>query len=209
MIFLFFIINSIMRLYNLFEFEDLLLLEDLKPSKNTYYDLLINPDIDIKLPLFKQDFINDKKKLYYYIRQVEYHINCLRNDIIKFLKGNKLIKSIKSNNSFTNTQNGYKSLSVYIDFVLKNGNTGKIRISDHHKTRTQDEGKNIFKMWYGSWLSDNNKNKINNYILNRYNSGNDYKDNNEEISNTTNDKIKDVKIPEVVYLNRKKIQKSS
>ena len=39
-----------------------------------------------------------------------------------------------------------------------------IRISDHKDMNRKHKNKNIFNMWYMSWLSSNNKEKINRYI---------------------------------------------
>ncbi len=162
-----------MKLEDLFKYsdtllEDVILMESLLPSKDTLYNIMKEKKYDITKPFYQQEWFGyDKNKENKFMKLVKYHITSLKYEILMFLKENSLIeqKTIKSNVSQTiSGLTGHTSLSAYITFQTLNGAEGMIRISDHKDMNRKHKNKNIFNMWYMSWLSSNNKEKINRYI---------------------------------------------
>lgn len=162
-----------MKLDNLFEYIDTILdfeilMETLLPSKDTLYNILKEKVYDITKPFYQQEWFGyDKNKENKFMKLVKYHMTSVKYEILMFLNENKLVKqnSISSNMSQTvSGLTGHTSLSAYITFKTVNGADGMIRISDHKDMNKRHKNKNIFNMWYMSWLSTANKEKINRYI---------------------------------------------
>lgn len=180
-----FLINTNMKLENLFEYTDSLLdvgvlLETLLPSKDTLYNIMKEKVYDITKPFYQQEWFGyDKNKENKFMKLAKYHMTSLKYEILLFLKDNPIIKpsSIKANISQTvSGLTGHTSLSTYIMFQTINGAEGMIRISDHKDMNKRHKNKNIFNMWYMSWLSASNKEKITRYVDTIYN----YQENKEK-----------------------------
>lgn len=176
-----FFININMRILDFLNFEDETitdnLMEALIPSKDTIVNILKTKDYDIQKSFYEQDWFGfDKNKENKFHKLFKYHLTSLKSEISTFVMENPLVdkRTILSNLSLVKSGlTNHISLSAYITFKTKNGIDGMIRISDHidRGRGKHRKAKNVFNMWYTSWFSETNKEKITKYIDTLYNYG--------------------------------------
>lgn len=161
-----------MRLFKLFEYEDLIL-EALRPSSETFDELIKTREYDIDKPFDKQEWFSVdphqkqkrlKTNLFYKI--CKEHLTSFKYDIEQYVKKNKFVnpKTVRSNISIT--QSGLtneKSLSGYVNFNLINGEPLIIRISDHTDINQKHRDKTYY-IKLGRYLSYGIKKNIDDFI---------------------------------------------
>ena len=193
-----------MKLIKLFEYEDLIL-EVLRPSSETFDELIKTREYDIDKPFNKQEWfsIDPKQKqkrlktnMFYKI--CKEHLTSFKYDIEQYVKHNKFVNPLTVRSNISVTQSGLtneKSLSGYVNFNLIDGTPLIIRISDHTDINQKHKDKTYY-IKLGRYLSTGIKNNIDNFINGKMGIE-------TEIS-------KEIKKPQVeIIKKRKKIQKSS